>query len=115
MAEPNTTTAAALSTAIAFAGLAPGIDGNALIGAFTGAAFVVVTSKDIGVFKRVAYMLISLVMGYLAAPEIVSATPIRSTGVAGFFAAALVITVTLQLLERLKSVDLLAFIKKGGE
>ncbi|KVR77322.1 putative holin [Burkholderia ubonensis] len=113
MAEPNTTTAAALSAAIGLAGLAPGIDGNALIGAFTGAALVVVTSREIGVLTRVAYMLISLVMGYLAAPEIVNATPIRSTGVAGFFAAALVITVTLQLIERLKSVDLLTFLKKG--
>jgi hypothetical protein len=113
MAEPNTTTAAALSAAIGIAGLAPGIDGNALIGAFTGAALVVVTSKEIGVLTRIAYMLISLVMGYIAAPEIVNATPIHSTGVAGFFAAALVITVTLQLIERLKSVDLLAFLKKG--
>ncbi|WP_027794562.1 putative holin [Paraburkholderia acidipaludis] len=114
MAEPNTTTAAAVSAAIGLAGLAPGIDGNALIGAFTGAALVVVTSKDLGLAKRAAYLLISLVMGYLAAPEIVNATPIRSTGVAGFFAAALVITVTLQLIERIKTVDLLAFLKKGG-
>ncbi|HDR9098351.1 TPA: hypothetical protein QDB15_000718 [Burkholderia vietnamiensis] len=114
MAEPNTTTAAALSAAIGVAGLAPGIDGNALIGAFTGAALVVVTSKEIGVFTRIAYMLISLVMGYIAAPEIVNVTPIHSTGVAGFFAAALVITVTLQLIDRLKSADLLAFLKKGG-
>ncbi|MCI0152143.1 phage holin family protein [Paraburkholderia sediminicola] len=96
MAEPNTTTVAALSAAIGIAGVTPGIDGNALIGAFTGAALVVVTSKDLGVFRRAAYMLISLVMGYLAASEIVNATPIHSTGVAAFFAAALVITVTLQ-------------------
>lgn len=113
MAEPNTTTVAALSTAIGIAGLWPGVDGNALIGAFTGAALVVVTTKDIGIFKRVAWMLISLVMGYLAAPEIVNVTPIHSTGVAAFFAAALVITVTLQLIERVKRIDLLAFMKKG--
>lgn len=114
MAEPNTTTAAGLWTAVGIAGLAPGIDGNALIGAFTGAALVVVTSKEFGVFKRVAYLLISLVMGYIAAPEIVGATPIRSTGVAAFLAAALVITVTLQLIERVKAVSLLACFKKRG-
>lgn len=113
MAEPSTTTLA-LSAAIGLASLAPGIDGNALIGAFTGAALVVVTSKEIGALKRVAYMLISLVMGYLAAPEIVNKSPINSTGVAAFFAAALVITVTLALIERVKSIDLLAFLKKGG-
>jgi hypothetical protein len=114
MAEPNTTTAATLSAAIGLTGLMPGIDGNALIGAFAGAALVVVTSKDLGVVRRIAWLLISLVMGYLAAPEIVNATPVHSTGVAAFFAAALVITVTLQLIERVKSVDLLAFFRKGG-
>lgn len=113
MAEPSTTTLA-LSAAIGLASLAPGIDGNALMGAFTGAALVVVTSKDVTTLKRIAYLLISLVMGYLAAPEIVNATPIRSTGVAGFFAAALVIAVTLQLIERVKTVDLFAIFRKGG-
>ncbi|WP_438392326.1 putative holin [Caballeronia sp. DA-9] len=113
MAEPSTTTLA-LSAAIGLASLAPGIDGNALMGAFTGAALVVVTSKDVTALKRIAYLLISLVMGYLAAPEIVNATPIRSTGVAGFFAAALVIAVTLQLIERVKTVDLFAIFRKGG-
>ncbi|WLE59271.1 hypothetical protein GIY62_00765 [Burkholderia plantarii] len=114
MAEPNTTTAAALTTVFGLAGLAPGIDGNALIGAFAGAALVVVTSKEVGVAKRIAYMLISLVMGYMAAPEVVNQTPIHSTGVAGFLSAALVITITLQLIDRLKTADLLAFFRRGG-
>lgn len=113
MAEPNSTTAATLSAALGLAGLAPGIDGNALIGAFTGAALVVVSSREIGLPQRAAYLLISLVMGYLAAPEIVGATPIHSSGVAAFFAAALVITVTLQLIERIKGIDLLSFLRGG--
>ncbi|GAB5098703.1 putative holin [Caballeronia sp. HLA56] len=113
MAEPNTTTALALSVAIGLASLAPGIDGNALVGSFTGAALVVVTSRDIGVIQRAAYMLISLVMGYLAAPEIIGSTPLRSSGVAAFFAASLVITVTLQIIERIKSADLFALLKRG--
>ena len=113
MAEPSTTTLAALSAGIGFASLFPGIDGNALIGAFTGAALVVVTSKDLSIAKRFAYLVISLIAGYLAAPDVVSHTPITSTGVAAFFAAALAITVTLQLIERVKSFDLLALFRKG--
>lgn len=112
MAEPNATSATVLSAIVGVAGLAPGIDGNALIGAFTGAALVVVSSKEIGAVGRAAYMLISLVMGYLAAPEIINATPIHSTGVAAFFAAALVITVTLQLIERIKTLDVLSLFRK---
>ncbi|ADP02328.1 gp35 [Burkholderia phage KL3] len=113
MAEPNTTTAAALAAAIGLAGIAPGIDGDALIGAFAGAALVVVTSKDLGIGRRAAYMLISLVMGYLAAPEINHLVPVRSSGVAAFFAAALVITVTLTLMERVKDIDFGALIRRG--
>ena len=113
MAEPSTTTIAAVSAGIGFASLFPGIDGNALIGAFTGAALVVVTSKDLSIARRFAYLMISLIAGYLAAPDVVSHTPITSTGVAAFFAAALAITVTLQLIERVKSFDLLAPFRKG--
>lgn len=112
MAEPSTTTTAIVA-GIGFASLAPGIDGNALIGAFAGAALLVVSSKDLGLGKRFAYLVISLVVGYMAAPEVVRLTPIHSTGVAGFFGAALAITVTLQLLDRLKSVDLFAFFNRG--
>ncbi len=113
MAEPSTTALAAVSAGIGFASLFPGIDGNALIGAFTGAALVVVTSKDLSIGKRFAYLVISLIAGYLAAPEVINATPIKSSGVAAFFAAALVITVTLQLIERIKSFDLLSLFRKG--
>jgi hypothetical protein len=112
MAEPSTTTTAIVA-GIGFASLAPGIDGNALIGAFAGAALLVVSSKDLTLGKRFAYLVISLVVGYMAAPEVVRLTPIHSTGVAGFFGAAMAITVTLQLLDRLKTVDLFAFFNRG--
>lgn len=112
MAEPSTTTTA-LVAGIGFASLFPGIDGDALIGAFAGAALLVVTSKELSVWNRLAYLVISLIAGYLAAPDLVRLTPIRSTGVAAFFAAASAIAITLQLLDRLKSVDLFAFFKKG--
>jgi len=112
MAEPSTTTTAIVA-GIGFASLAPGIDGNALIGAFAGAALLVVSSKDLNLGKRFAYLVISVIAGYMAAPEMVRLTPIHSTGVAGFFGAALAITVTLQLLDRLKTLDLLAFLNRG--
>ena len=45
MAEPSTAATAVLSTTIALASFLPGIDGNALIGAFAGATLFVMTSK----------------------------------------------------------------------
>ena len=113
MAEFSSPSLAALTGSIGLASLLPGIDGNALIGAFTGAALVVVTSTDLTIGKRFAYLVISLAAGYLAAAEVVRLTPLKSTAVGAFFAAALAITVTVQIIERIKSFDLLSLIKKG--
>jgi hypothetical protein len=113
MAEPSSTTLSIVSAGVGVASLLPGIDGNALIGAFAGAALVVVTSKDLSIGKRFAYLLISLVAGYLAATDVVRVTPITSTGVAAFFGAALAIAVTLRLIERIKSSDLFSLFRKG--
>lgn len=111
MAEPSTTTTA-IAAGIGLASLAPGIDGNALIGAFAGAALLVVSSQDLSLGKRFAYLVISFIAGYLAAPDLVRVTPIQSTGVAAFVAAACAIVVTLQLIERLKTLDLLELLRK---
>lgn len=117
MPEPTSTTSLALAAGIGFASLFPGIDGDALVGAFAGAVLIVITSKDLSIGTRFVYMLISLIVGYLGAPDVIANTPIKSTGVAAFFAAAIAITVALQLIERIKSFDIVAAIrsfKKGG-
>lgn len=114
MAELTSTSTLALAAGIGFASMFPSIDGNALIGAFAGAALIVVTSKDLSLAKRFAYLLISLIAGYLGAPDIVNLSPIKSTGVAAFFGAAMAITLALQLIDRIKAFDLSTLFKKGG-
>lgn len=114
MAEPIPSTVAVAVTGVGLSAMLPGVDGNALIGAFAGATLLVVSSKDLSWPTRVAYLVISMIAGYQAAPDIVTWTPIRSTGVAAFFAAAVAITVALQLIERVKTADLLSFFKKKG-
>ncbi|KVX93521.1 putative holin [Burkholderia ubonensis] len=114
MSEPNAISAVTPLATISLAGCVPGIDGDALLGAFAGATLVVVTSKNLGLAKRAAYMIISLVMGYLAAPEIIAAMPIQSAGVAAFIAAALVITVASTLIDRVQGLDLIALVRRKG-
>lgn len=110
MAEPSTTTLVAAS-AVGIAAMFPNIDGNALIGAFAGATLFVISAREIGLWLRAVYLLISLVMGYIAAPELTDHLPIQETGVAGFLAGLLCITVTLPLLKRLEGVDLISLFK----
>lgn len=114
MAEPIPSTVAVAVTGVGLAAILPGVDGNALIGAFAGATLLVVSSKDLSLATRVAYLVISMIVGYQAAPDIVALTPIRSTGLAAFLAAAVAITAALQLIERVKSAELLSFFKKKG-
>lgn len=115
MAEPIPSTVAILTAGVGLASLFPGVDGNALIGAFGGAVLLVVSSKDLSLAKRLAYLVISMIAGYQGAQDVVSWTPIRSTGIAAFFLAACAIVIALQLIERLKTFDLLSlFNKKGG-
>lgn len=95
------------------AALLPGLDGNALIGAFAGAALFVTNSRDLPLVHRTIYLVISTVVGYFAAPEVLADLPLHSVAMAAFLAGALVVTLTVQLIERAKSFDLSTLFKKG--
>lgn len=114
MTEPSTSTALALGGGVTLSSLIFGLDGNAAIGAFAGAVLMVMSSKDLRWYTRVGYLFISWLMGYIAAPELIDHLPIQETGVAAFLAAAIVVTVTLQIIERVRQIDWLAWLHKSG-
>lgn len=55
MAEPSTTTLVVTAAGIGLSSLFPGIDGNALIGAFAGATLVAISSKNLPILQRMAW------------------------------------------------------------
>jgi hypothetical protein len=115
MAEPSTTTLVVTAVAgIGLSSLFPGIDGNALIGAFAGATLVAISSKNLPLLQRLVYMLISLAIGYLAAPEVINNTPLKQSGIAAFFASAGVIALTLHGIDLIKTIALPGWMRKGG-
>jgi hypothetical protein len=115
MTEPTTATSLALVAAgFSVATLLPGMDGNAVIGAFAGAALVALHARDVSSVSRGIYLVISWVMGYLAAPAVARLSGLQETGVAAFLAAAMVIAVTLQLLDRVKTIDITSWLRRGG-
>jgi hypothetical protein len=112
MAEPSTTTAIAVATTgVGLAAIFPGIDGNALIGAFAGATLFVMSAKELRHWVRAMYLLISLTMGYIAAPEIINLTFIKESGVAGFLGGVLCISVTLPVVRQMEDVNLINLIR----
>jgi len=100
MTEPTSTGSLfALATGVGLASLLPGIDGDALVGAFAGGTLFVVSAKDLPLWKRVVYLAISVIGGYLGGRELMRVLHLESYGLAAFFCAACVITVTLGLIE----------------
>jgi len=70
-----------------------GLDGAALIGAFAGAAVFVLRSKDMAVFTRALYFIVSMMAGYLTSPELMRMAAIHDRSVASLIAATLVVTI----------------------
>ncbi|NRA20985.1 MAG: hypothetical protein HRU05_10950 [Oceanospirillaceae bacterium] len=106
MAEPSTTATVILSTSIGLASFLPGIDGSALIGAFAGATLFVMTSKELGIFTRLIYLFISLLMGYLLVPSVLAHTPIAEPALAGFVASMFCITLALKVMQYIENTNL---------
>ncbi|MBL0229484.1 MAG: hypothetical protein IPP76_01300 [Moraxellaceae bacterium] len=112
MTEPTSTTVAvaAAATGIGLTALAPLVDGNALIGSFAGAILFFLISKEPHLLSRFAYAFVSLVMGYFVAPELVKKGFLQEMAVAAFLSSTCVVTVTLALLEKVKTVDVKALL-----
>jgi len=114
MTEPTSTTLAASAAGAGVAtSMIPGVDSNALIGAIAGAALFVMTAKDLPLWRRLVYMGISVAAGYEIAPEVMARTSMQASGAAAFLVATTVITISLQLIERMKTLDLSILFKRG--
>ena len=112
MAEPSTLTATATATGLAtLISMLPGIDANAVIGAFCGASLFVISAKDLSLFERLAYLVISLLIGYLGGPAVLGDW-IAHSAVSAFVGAATAVTAALRAIEGVKTLDIKSLI--GG-
>jgi hypothetical protein len=112
--EPTSSTISAglVFGTVALSTLIPGVNGDALIGAFAGAVVFTLHTKDLIVIKRLVYLIVSFVIGYIATPEVMHWTGVQSYGVAAFIASATVVTLALAFIEKIKAFDL-SNLRKG--
>jgi hypothetical protein len=100
MAEPSS--GAVLASAgiigVTAASLSPGVDVNAVVGAFAGAMFFVVFAKDLTPLARLGYFIASWVAGYYVANEVIGREWAKTSGLVAFFGALLCVTVGISLL-----------------
>lgn len=113
--EPTSSVASAaiMSGAVVATSLMPGVNADALIGAFAGAVVFALHAKDTRIIKRLIYMVVSFVIGYMAAPEVTHWTGLQHPTVAAFAASATVVTLALATIDRIKSFDITSIWKKG--
>ncbi|QLG95292.1 hypothetical protein HZF02_26615 [Pseudomonas yamanorum] len=104
MAEPSSGAVVAAQAAVGVAGvttvsLVPGVDVNAVVGAFAGAMFFVVYAKDLKPLARLGYFIASWILGYYVASEIIGRNWAATSGLVAFFGAMLCVGVGISLLE----------------
>lgn len=87
------------ATGVAATAVLPGLDINAIVGAFAGALMFVVFARDLSATRRGGYFLVSWVGGYYFSAELAAFWTARTSGAASFVAAALVVTISITILE----------------
>lgn len=124
MAEPiatSTTTAIAV-TGVGAITLLPGVDAATVLGAFAGAAVFVLNSDEMSTPKKLAFLVLSIVAGFLAAPLasvlIAKALPTDaevSHGVGALVASAVVVKLLLAMIRLAGNGDRLAGLFRSHE
>jgi hypothetical protein len=100
MADASTAAvAAAAVVGMTTASLIPGVDANAVIGAFAGALFFMVFAKDLSAWARVGYFVASWIVGYYVSSEAIGQNWAKTPGLVAFFGALFTVVVCVSLLE----------------
>ncbi|WP_066738163.1 putative holin [Cupriavidus sp. D384] len=122
MAEPISTssTAAIAVTGVGAVSLLPGVDAATVLGAFAGAAVFALNSDELSTGKKVAFLLLSIVMGCLAAPlaatliaRVLPADTHVSHGVGALIASAVLVKFLLALIRLADRSDRLMSLIRG--
>lgn len=115
MVEPTSSAASAgiAFGAVAITSMLPGVNGDALIGAFAGATVFALHAKDLPALKRVIYMMVSVLIGYLGADEVLRHTWLESSTLAAFGLSAVIVTLALASIDRIRGIDIPSIFKRG--
>lgn len=92
-------TLAVAAVGIGATSLVPGVDMNAVIGAFAGAMFFVVYARDLSAWARLGYFVVSWVAGYYVAADLIGRGMATTSGLVSFAGALFCVVIGTSLLE----------------
>jgi len=99
MAEPSLGVLGGVAAGVTVGAAWAGLDLNAVMGALAGSLLFVLFAPDLSIYKRIGYFLVSLVAGYYGSAELIGVGAARTSGGASFMCAALVVTISITILE----------------
>ena len=102
----TTAPAATIGLSVTMGALLQSIDGPALFGAIVGASIIALNQRDLRPWQRISGLLVSILAGYLFAPEILNHSPLSSTAGAGAIGAVIVVPLALRLAVVIERTDL---------
>lgn len=117
MPEPTTTTTSASVIALSAMSILPFINGNALLGAVLGAAFIASSEKDLSASKRFMNLILATGIGYICTPFITEKTFITSDALAALIASTFCLFILIKAVDWIKQAKLSDIIKliRGGK
>jgi len=124
MAEPISTssTAAIAVTGVGAVSLLPGVDAATVLGAFAGAAVFALNADELSTGKKVAFLLLSIVMGCLTAPlaasllaRLLPSDTEVSHGVGALVASAVLVKLLLAMIRLADRSDRLMSLIRGQQ
>lgn len=111
MAEPSSTAIAVTTAAgISLASVVFGLNTDIAIGSFAGATLFITSARELTVKTRILYLIISIVMGYFMAYELMKNTFISGPAVAGFIGGLTSISLGLLIIKQLQDGDLIGLL-----
>ncbi|MCH7317938.1 MULTISPECIES: putative holin [Acinetobacter] len=117
MPEPTTTTTSMSVIGLSAMSILPFINGNALLGAVLGAAFIASTEKDLSAFKRIMTLILATGIGYICTPFITEKTWITSDALAGLISSVFCLFILTKAVDWIKQANLSDIFKlfRGGK
>lgn len=123
MAEPISTSSTTVLavTSIGAISLLPGVDAATVLGAFAGAAVFALNSDELSTGKKIAFLVLSIVMGWLTAPlaasliaRVLPTDTEVSNGVGALVASAVLVKVLLALIRLAENGERLIALIRGN-
>lgn len=119
MSEPTSTVSTMITVSPIVMGLfLPNIiNPDALIGAFGGAVVFMMYARDLTLWQRLAYLIVSIGVGYRGYGEVLYHTPIQSVVIASFVLSLGIVFMSILVMDGLGKVDLPRLIARftGGK